>query len=187
MKLVSTTSFPCRTSANVALPVRDQYWNLSKSPLPGFSHYFHMLRSGHKLHFIANKERRQQTGNLVIFIHGFPDSCLMWRYLLQEPAIPIQEATIVCVDLPGYGGSDSFDKYDTQVLEALTEFVIAMRDTYLTTTVNDPAEANTFIVGHDWGCVLSFRLASEASVLADRFILMNGPHVSIWPLLPCPS
>ena len=32
-------------------------------------------------------------------------------------------------------------------------------------------------MGHDWGCALSMRLASEASVLADRFVLSNGPLV----------
>jgi pimeloyl-ACP methyl ester carboxylesterase len=105
----------------------------------------------------------------------------MWKHVLQEPAIPTQEATIICVDLPGYGGSDSLEIYDTEVLEALTEFVVAMRDTYLPTEGNQAATANTYIVGHDWGCVLSFRLASEAPMLADRFILTNGPHVSIFP------
>ena len=97
--------------------------------------------------------------------------------MLQEPAIPTQEASIVCVDLPGYGGSDSLDVYNTQVLEALAEFVIAMRDTYLIPEDNGLASANTYVVGHDWGCVLAMRLAAEAPALADRFILINGPHV----------
>ena len=104
---------------------------------------------------------------------------MVWRNLLQEPAIPVQEATIVCVDLPGYGGSDTFDKYDTQVLETLTEFIVAMRDTYLPNAGNGVPEASTYIVGHDWGCVLAFRLAAEAPSLADRFIVTNGPHVSL--------
>ena len=95
---------------------------------------------------------------------------------MQEPAIPKKDATLVCVDLPGYGGSDSFQRYDTEVLEALTEFVVAMRDKYLP---EDSDENKTFIVGHDWGCALGFRLASEAPCLADRFILTNAPHVSV--------
>ena len=100
----------------------------------------------------------------------------MWRHLMQEPAMPVQDTTLVCVDLPGYGGSDSFTKYDTGVLEALTEFVVAMRDKYIAAETFE--ETSTFIVGHDWGCVLGFRLAAEASSLADRFILTNAPHVS---------
>ncbi len=111
---------------------------------------------------------------------------MMWRHLLQEPAIPLQHATVVCVDLPGYGGSDSFKRYDTDVLEALTEFVVAMRDKYIPPDESD--STNTFIVGHDWGCVLAYRLAAEAPSLADQFILSNAPHVSRMatePLLSC--
>jgi len=101
---------------------------------------------------------------------------MMWRHLFQEKDIPLQHATIVAVDLPGYGGSDSFPKYDTEVLEALSEFVVAMRDKYI--PIDQSETLNTIIVGHDWGCVLGFRLASEAPALADRFILTNAPHVS---------
>ena len=171
-----------QTVANIS-SVRDRFWNLAKSPLPGFSHHFHVLRNGFKFHYIANKQqRRQQAGNLVILIHGFPDSGVMWRHVLQEPAIP-QEATIICVDLPGYGGTDSLQVYDAQVLEALTEFVVAMRDMYLSQETDGVASANTYIVGHDWGCVLAFRLAAEAPALADRFILTNGPHVRLFSLI----
>lgn len=95
---------------------------------------------------------------------------------MQEKDIPLQDATLVAVDLPGYGGSDSFPKYDTEVLEALTEFVVAMRDKYIPAEETDTA--NTFVVGHDWGCILGFRLAAEAPAIADRFILTNAPHVS---------
>lgn len=96
---------------------------------------------------------------------------------MQEPAMPIHDTTLVCVDLPGYGGSDSLEKYDTEVLEAITEFVVAMRDKYI--LPEESESTSTFIVGHDWGCILGFRLASEAPCLADQFILTNAPHVSM--------
>ncbi|KIV77363.1 hypothetical protein PV11_09163 [Exophiala sideris] len=154
---------------------RDRFWNLTKEPLAGFKHNFYTLRNGLKLHYISNR-LQASPGSLVVFLHGFPDSSMMWRHLMQEPAIPKEDATLVCVDLPGYGGSDSFKRYDTEVLEALTEFVVAMRDKYLP---EDSDETRTFIVGHDWGCVLGFRLASEAPCLADRFILTNAPHIEL--------
>lgn len=107
----------------------------------------------------------------------------MWRHLFQEKAIPLQDATLVAVDLPGFGGSDSFPKHDTQVLDALSEFVVAMRERFI--PVEQADSIDTFIVGHDWGCILGFRLAAEAPALADRFILTNAPHVS-WPSLTRP-
>lgn len=122
----------------------------------------------------------------MIFLHGFPDSSLEWRYILQSHTLQ-ESATLVAVDLPGYGGSDGFSHYGaTEVLEALTEFIVAMREQYLSTNRADNeqegVESNkVFIVGHDWGCVLSYRLAAEAPCLADRFIVTNGPHVSSHP------
>jgi hypothetical protein len=104
---------------------------------------------------------------------------MMWRALLQESAVPLQEATYVCVDLPGYGGSDNFDKYDTAVLEALAEFISAMRDTFLAVNDNGEAKKSTYIVAHDWGAILALRLAAEAPSLADRFIITNGPHIEL--------
>ena len=158
---------------------KDRFWNLHKSPFPGFNHYFYTLRNDLKLHYISNRNG-PFSGHLVVMFHGFPDSSMMWRHLFQEKAIPLQDATFVAVDLPGYGGSDSFSSYDTEVLEALTEFVVAMRDKYI--PAEESETTNTFIVGHDWGCVLGFRLAAEAPSLADRFILTNAPHVSVTSL-----
>jgi pimeloyl-ACP methyl ester carboxylesterase len=109
---------------------------------------------------------------------------MMWRHVLRESVITEKDVTLVCVDLPGYGGSDSFPTYDTEVLEALTEFVVAMREKYIPEEGFD--SVGSFIVGHDWGCALGFRLAAEAPCLADRFILTNAPHVSFghWGKLP---
>lgn len=90
----------------------------------------------------------------------------------------MNSARIVCLDLPNYGGSDSFNPPDTSVLEAVTEFVVAMREEHEDSASEDGKEFSTIIVAHDWGCVISYRLAAEAPQLADRFILSNGPHVS---------
>jgi pimeloyl-ACP methyl ester carboxylesterase len=118
----------------------------------------------------------------VIFLHGFPDSSLSWRYITQSSILQ-ENATLVTVDLPGFAGSDSFPHYGAiEVLEALTEFIVGMREQYLGRDDSDggrgEGEGNkVFIVGHDWGCVLSYRLAAEAPCLANRFILTNGPLV----------
>lgn len=174
---------------------RDRFWNLSKSPFPGFQHAFFKLRNGLKLHYITNRAgTRLQTGNksgtdnLFIFLHGFPDSSMMWRHLLAEPAIPISSARLVCVDLPNFGGSDSFDVPDTAVLESITEFILAIREEHGDSMAGGNRDFSTVIVAHDWGCVIGYRLAAEAPQLADRFILSNGPHVSsprpaIYPLI----
>ena len=113
----------------------------------------------------------------------------MWRHLFETSPVILEKATVVAVDLPGYGGSDGFEKYGPeQVLEALREFIVAMRDEHVDRQFFGDVDGHTqtqahgrqqvYIVGHDWGCVLAFRLAADAPQLADRFIVANGPLVS---------
>ena len=170
---------------------RDRLWSIHKI-VAGLSHRFFQLRNGLQLHYLTNRPDSAQcqisTKPLIILLHGFPDSCVVWRHLLESSSLK-DTATVIAVDLPGFGGSDSFDSYGPNcVLEALTEFIVAMREEHNLTAEVDWTQAQStgesqgnpvFIVGHDWGCVLAYRLAAEASCLADRFIVTNGPLVCV--------
>ncbi|KAL3495431.1 hypothetical protein BJX62DRAFT_222637 [Aspergillus germanicus] len=155
---------------------RNRFWDLSKKWL-NYSHQIYTLRSGFKFHYLCNKPDAVTSANkpLVIFIHGFPDSWAIWRHILSSKSLQ-ESATVVAVDLPGYGGSQSLDRYSaTAVLENLTEFIIAMRTKYGIDSDTRTHQQRTIVVAHDWGCLLSFRLATDAPQLADRFIVTNGP------------
>ncbi|KAJ5084592.1 hypothetical protein NUU61_009171 [Penicillium alfredii] len=160
---------------------QDRLWNLSKD-FSGLSHHILTLRSGFKFHFVSNHapgspEVQKSSKPLVIFIHGFPDSWAMWRHLISSSALQ-DAAALVAVDLPGFGASDSLDKYSaTNVLEQLTEFIVTIRAQYGVDDGNESNKKRTIVAAHDWGCVLAMRLAAEAPSLADRFMLSNGPLV----------
>lgn len=95
---------------------------------------------------------------------------------MRKTILNSEDTCLVALDLPGYGGSDSLDKHDaTQVLEAVTEFVLDMRAQY----IDAEKESTVLLVAHDWGAVCGFKLASQAPQLADRFILMNSTLVRI--------
>lgn len=167
---------------------RDRLWNLSKD-YSGLSHHFLTLPSNFKFHLVSNHapgsaDALSADKPLVIFIHGFPDSWAIWRYMISSPELQ-SAAAVVAIDLPGYGGTQGLDKYsETNVMEKLTELIIALRVQY---GVDQGGEVNkkwVVIVGHDWGCVVSMRLAAEAPMLAHRFILTNGPLVCRFMLLP---
>jgi len=161
-------------------------WNLSKHP-NGLTHAFYTLPSGSRLHYVYNQEFSRESSsrepkNLIIFLHGFPDSWALWRHFIASPALRLDNV-LIAVDLPGYGGSDSLRSYGaTEVLESVTEFVIGMRRLYGIDSELDTSRIGTkpgvIIVGHDWGCIIGARLAAEAPQLADRFILSNAPIVS---------
>ncbi|KAJ5398917.1 hypothetical protein N7465_009406 [Penicillium sp. CMV-2018d] len=162
---------------------RNRLWDLSRD-FEGLSHHILTLQSGFKFHFVSNDipntpETINSAKPLVIFIHGFPDSWAIWRHIIRNPAL--QEAvSLVAIDLPGYGGTESLEKYTaTNVLEKLTELIVTLRTQYGVDSGNESNKKRTVIVAHDWGCVLSMRLAAEAPSLAHRFILSNGPSMKL--------
>ncbi|KKK14704.1 hypothetical protein P175DRAFT_0516243 [Aspergillus ochraceoroseus IBT 24754] len=159
---------------------RNRLWDLSKKWL-AFSHQMLTLQNGFKFHYVCNEPNAIPSAQkpLVIFIHGFPDSWAIWRHILNVESLQ-DAATVVAVDLPGYGGSEGLSRYSaTQVLENLTEFIIAVRAKYGIDGTNGTRQQRTIIVGHDWGCLISMRLAADAPQLADRFILTNGPLIPL--------
>lgn len=84
-----------------------------------------------------------------------------------------QSHTLIAVDLPGYGGSDSLPNYGPyEVLEAMSEFIIGMRRQFL------QEDRKCVVVSHDWGALICARLASEACELADHWIVTSGIIVS---------
>ncbi|KAI9762908.1 MAG: hypothetical protein M1835_007959 [Candelina submexicana] len=152
---------------------RDKLWNLSKPP-GRLRHAFFRLRNGLRLHYaISDSQNLPLTKpiNLIIFLHGFPDSWAIWRPLMQAEGLE-KHGVLIAVDLPGFGGSDNLSKYgSTEVLGAVTEFLIGMRNSYVG---EQGCDGKVLVVGHDWGCTVLYRLAAEAPQLADRFILSNS-------------
>ncbi|KIW01234.1 uncharacterized protein PV09_07277 [Verruconis gallopava] len=157
---------------------RERLWNLERQPF-GLHHRFCVLRCGAKLHYVESIQREQtSTSNLVIFMHGYPDSYALWKRYLQNPRLATR-ATLIAVDLPGFGGSDSMDRYGpAEVMEAITEFILKMREKYVSddNSSSSSSSSRVVVVAHDWGAMVGFRLAAEAPQLADHFILGNCIH-----------
>jgi len=148
---------------------QERFWSLDREPLPGFKHSFFETTTGTSLHYVINQGAESSTAkNVAVFIHGFPDSFLVWRHLLQSASLQ-KDTILIAVDLPGYGGSDSLPAYGpNEVLEALSEFIVGIREQFL------QQGKKTVVVTHDWGAVIGARLASEAHVLADHWIITGG-------------
>jgi hypothetical protein len=168
---------------------QQQYWSLDREPLSGFRHAFFTTSTGAQLHFVSNADPETvQPKNIAIFIHGmssarfpgigeefadppttgFPDSFVLWRHILQSPELQ-RSHVLIAVDLPGYGGSDSLPTYGPcEMLETMTEFILDIRKQHL------HAHRKVVVVTHDWGALIGARLASEASQLADRWIITSG-------------
>ncbi|KAF1919088.1 Alpha/Beta hydrolase protein [Ampelomyces quisqualis] len=148
---------------------QEKYWSLRRDPLPGFRHAFFTTTTGARLHYITNAEAgAPDFKNMCLFIHGFPDSFLLWRHIIQSPELQ-HKHILIAVDLPGYGGSDSLPSYGPdEILETMTEFILDMRRQYM------QINRRVVVATHDWGALVGFRLAAEASQLADHWIITSG-------------
>lgn len=75
------------------------------------------------------------TRNLVIFLHGWPDTAGLWSHvikLLPSEASSAADLTVVAPDLPGFGGTDNLPSYGpNDVLTAVLQFCQLMRERYL--------------------------------------------------------
>lgn len=131
------------------------------------------------MHYVLSKPSEAATSDtsLIIFLHGFPDSWYLWSHFLRQPQLR-RKATLIAVDLPGYGGSDSLPRYGPdEVLTVLAEFILQMRKKFYNQPLKKRKDSpRVLVVAHDWGALLAFRLASEAPELADRFILSNAVY-----------
>lgn len=62
------------------------------------------------------------------------------------------------------------------MLDAVAEFIVSLRRQHGFHQSGEE-EGKVIIVGHDWGAVITSRLALEAPALAHHFVLCNGPVV----------
>lgn len=116
---------------------------------------------GIQLHFVE-----AGSGPLVLLLHGFPEFWYSWRH--QLPALAGAGFRAVAPDLRGYNESSR---------------PRGVREYRVRTLVNDVADLiqvlgdeSAFVVGHDWGGVIAWRLAQLNPELVRKLIVLNAPH-----------
>lgn len=151
---------------------RAALWALDREPYPGVKHRFYTDReTGHRTHYVESGDTSPGS-ELVILLHGFPDSYYSYRHQLTSPSL--RNAHLVAIDLPGFGGSDSLTEYNpSNVLGTVARFVLAMK--------SKKSHDRCIIVGHDWGSIVTCRLASECPKgTFSRAVIINGLHPTLF-------
>ncbi|KAK4890327.1 hypothetical protein LTR27_010970 [Elasticomyces elasticus] len=150
-------------------------WSLEDTAaLPGLRHNFLTLVNGLKLHYVSNV-RQTPARQLIVFVHGFPDSWHIYYRFLTSESLQASDAQLVAIDLPGYGGSDDLSHYGpNEVLNAVAEGIKQLKVLYLGD--NKPF---CVLVGHDWGGFISLRIAAETKGLIDRLVAINIGHMPV--------
>jgi len=108
----------------------------------------------------------QGEGPLVLLLHGFPECWYSWR--LQLPALAAAGFHAVAPDLRGYNLSDKPRiGYDVATLVADVE---ALGHAF--------GAERAHVVGHDWGGIIAWQLASRRPEFVRSLAVLNAPHPS---------
>ncbi len=103
-------------------------------------------------------------GPLVILLHGFPTFWWTWRHQLVTLADAGYRA--VAMDMRGYGGSDHTPHgYDPLTLAADVAGV-----------VRTLGETEAIVVGHGWGGLVAWTVASRHPELVSGLVAVGMPH-----------
>jgi pimeloyl-ACP methyl ester carboxylesterase len=103
-------------------------------------------------------------GPLVLLLHGFPTFWWTWREQLVTLAAAGYRA--VAMDMRGYGGSDHTPHgYDPLTLAADVAGV-----------VRTLGESEAIVVGHGWGAIVAWTVASQHADLVRGVAVVAMPH-----------
>jgi pimeloyl-ACP methyl ester carboxylesterase len=105
-------------------------------------------------------------GPLVLMLHGWPECWAAWRHLMK----PFADAgfTVAAPDLRGFGDSDKPQRPRDYAMPVLVDDVVGL--------VRALGFEKAHVLGHDWGGIIAWALASSRPEIVDKLVIMNAPH-----------
>jgi pimeloyl-ACP methyl ester carboxylesterase len=101
------------------------------------------------MHYLANEKTPGGINTLIIYLHGFPDTCWLWEQQLRSGLF--SKAHLVALDLPGCGGSDSHSFYcPDEILNAVAGAIVQLKRRYLKDSSSSGSPKRSVLVSHDW-------------------------------------
>ncbi|MGX7705709.1 alpha/beta fold hydrolase [Methylobacterium sp. Gmos1] len=114
-------------------------------------------------------------GPLTILLHGFPETWWSWRH--QIGPLAAAGMRVVAPDQRGYGLSSRPDGISAYHLDRLAEDVIGLADAL----GPDSGQGARFrLVGHDWGGLVAWWVASRYPERLERVAILNAPHPDVF-------
>lgn len=107
-----------------------------------------------------------EDGPLVLLLHGFPESSAAWRHQIG----PLARAgwRVVAPDQRGYGQTSKPRGRSAYRIDALADDVEGLARALGTDRYA--------VVGHDWGGLVAWHLASRGAEGLERMAILNAPH-----------
>jgi epoxide hydrolase 4 len=105
-------------------------------------------------------------GKPVLLLHGFPEFWYCWRHQLL--ALAESGFRAIAPDLRGYNESDQ----PTGVVRYRTKTLVAD----IVKLIAELQCGPVYLVGHDWGGLIAWRLAATHPHLVRKLVVMNAAH-----------
>jgi len=110
-------------------------------------------------------------GELVVLLHGFPETALLsWHNQIG----PLAEAGyhVIAPDQRGYNTSDKPEGVAPYQASETTADVLGLLSHY--------KADSAFIVGHDWGAMVAWRFAINHPEKVKKLSILNVPHPGVF-------
>ena len=111
----------------------------------------------------------QGKGKTIILLHGFPEFWFGWHLVMDELATKYK---VIAPDQRGYNLSDKPAEESAYVVTNLIGDILGLIDA----VTDEPP----LVVGHDWGGVVAWTLASVAGDKLAGLVIANGPHPNVF-------
>jgi pimeloyl-ACP methyl ester carboxylesterase len=107
------------------------------------------------------------AGPPLLLLHGFPDSLHLWRH--QVPALVNAGYRVIAPDQRGFGRSAAPAGKGHYTAEKISGDAIALLDTF-------GVREKIGLVGHDWGAVIGWLLATNYPQRIECFTALSSGH-----------
>jgi len=107
-----------------------------------------------------------EDGELVVFLHGFPEYWGAWKEHMQ--AFAARGYRCAAPDQRGYGTSEKPPRVRDYCLDVLADDIVALIDGF--------GRDKALIVSHDWGAVVGWWLAHKHGDRIRKAAMCNVPH-----------
>lgn len=106
------------------------------------------------------------SGELVVLLHGFPQSSYEWRFV--QPALAEAGYRVVAPDMRGYSPGARPEGVDNYRIEHLVADVLAIADAQ--------GGHRFHLVGHDWGAIVAWQVAGRHPDRIKTLSILSVPH-----------
>lgn len=108
-------------------------------------------------------------GKVVILLHGFPEFWMAWTKQIDDLV-----ATGYRVLIPDQRGYNTNDKPHGLAAYSADTLVEDIRD-----LIENSTREPVYLLAHDWGGIVAWRLASRYPELIERQVIFNTPHFEV--------